>query len=334
LDISSRPSGRRLVLSGGERGLLSMVFHPNFSGQGRGANTFYIYYTSAPNGASVLSEWELDETQTVPAEYQEKIILTFPQPYANHNGGTILFGPDGYLYLTLGDGGAGNDPHGHAQDPHKLYGKILRIDPNSDTDPDPKKNFAIPPTNPYANGTYGLPEVYTIGMRNPWRCSFGIPGDHSALICSDVGQNKWEKITIIRQPGEDHGWRNFEAMECNSAASTEQECQDLRESRPDLVFPVFYYRNAGAIIGAFTYVGTSDPRLNDYYIFADVAFAVHWDNTLKYYKTDGIGEPPRMMGVKPPGWASLTAELREPQPWVCTVPPFPLFETPSFFIII
>src|SRR5205809_5988643 len=147
LDIRSR------VLSGGERGLLGLAFHPQFASNGR----FFVDYTRRDDGATVIAEYRVSTGNV------EIPLLVIPQPYENHNGGMIEFGPDGYLYIGMGDGGSGYDPQNRAQNPNVFLGKILRIDVDGG---------AAPPTNPYADGSAGRPEIYAIGLRNPWRFSF------------------------------------------------------------------------------------------------------------------------------------------------------------------
>jgi len=154
LDITDR------VLASGERGLLGLAFHPDF----RRNRHFYVNYTRKPDGATVVAEYWNDPSSNQ-ASGDERILLVVPQPYANHNGGMIAFGPDGYLYIALGDGGSGGDPGNRAQNPQDLLGKILRIDIDN-RDP-----YEIPQDNPFVQGG-GRPESYALGFRNPWRFSF------------------------------------------------------------------------------------------------------------------------------------------------------------------
>src|SRR5215471_18366402 len=153
LDISSR------VLFEGEQGLLGLAFHPQFANNGR----FFVDYTRRPDGATVIAEYHVSASNSNVADMSENVLLLIPQPYVNHNGGMLEFGPDGYLYIGMGDGGSGNDPENRAQNTFELLGKILRIDVDRQTPP---------ATNPYASGTSGRPEIYAIGMRNPFRFSF------------------------------------------------------------------------------------------------------------------------------------------------------------------
>jgi glucose/arabinose dehydrogenase len=160
LDLTSR------VLAGGERGLLGLAFHPRFATNRR----FFVNYTRKPDGATVIAEYHLTPTDRNMADTQEAILLTVPQPFANHNGGMIEFGPDGFLYIGLGDGGSGNDPGNRAQNTEDLLGKILRIDvdhPQSSSVP-----YSSPASNPFFGSMPGRDEIFALGLRNPWRFSF------------------------------------------------------------------------------------------------------------------------------------------------------------------
>ncbi|MEX0626838.1 MAG: PQQ-dependent sugar dehydrogenase, partial [Chloroflexota bacterium] len=188
VDLSDR------VRAGGERGLLGVAFHPDFAANGR----LFVHYSRGGDGATVISELAASTDRGAASAASERILLTQDQPFANHNGGEIAFGPDGYLYIGLGDGGSGGDPFGNGQNRQTLLGKILRID--VDAAPAPTQQYSIPDTNPYAPGGVdpgaGLSEIWAYGLRNPWRFSFDrATGD---LYIGDVGQNAWEEID--RQP--------------------------------------------------------------------------------------------------------------------------------------
>jgi glucose/arabinose dehydrogenase len=207
VDLSSR------IRSGGERGLLGLAFHPGFATNRR----LFVDYTRAEDGATVVSELRAsaDGSQADPAS--ERILLVVPQPFANHNGGQLAFGPDGDLYIGLGDGGSGGDPMENGQNRNVLLGKILRID--VDAPHAAGKAYAIPPDNPYAaRGSApgdGRPEVWAYGLRNPWRFSFDrLTAD---LYIGAVGQGSWEEID--RQPrdpagGANYGWNLMEGDHC------------------------------------------------------------------------------------------------------------------------
>ena len=180
LDISAR------VLFGGEQGLLGLAFHPQFSQNGR----FFVDYTRQPDGATVIAEYHVSSSNPNLAELAENILLLIPQPYVNHNGGMLEFGPDGDLYIGMGDGGSANDPENRAQNTFELLGKILRIDVDHPTPP---------ATNPYANGKSGRPEIYAIGLRNPFRFSFDRATGQ--LYVGDVGQDQREEVNIVTLSG-------------------------------------------------------------------------------------------------------------------------------------
>lgn len=252
LDIHDR------VLSGGERGLLGLAFHPGFPARPR----LFVDYTRALDGATVISEFHATAQRADPAS--ERVLLVITQPFANHNGGQLAFGPDGYLYIGMGDGGSGGDPFGNGQNTRVLLGKILRID--VDAPPAPSKRYAIPPTNPFApNGIRpgkGAPEVWSYGLRNPWRFSFDrANGD---LYVGDVGQGSWEEID--RQPGdsrggENYGWNVMEGRHCYRSAC---------DQRPYVKPIAEYGHDQGcAVIGGYVYRGTLQPALRGVYVFGD-----------------------------------------------------------------
>lgn len=198
LDISSR------VLAGGERGLLGLAFHPQYPATGR----FFVNYTRQPDGDTVIAEYRVSPTDPNVAGTAETVLLTVFQPFSNHNGGMVQFGPDGFLYIALGDGGSGNDPGNRAQNPDELLGKILRIDVNGSSAGLP---YGIPADNPFAGPVPGRDEIYALGLRNPFRFAFDrATGD---LVAADVGQNEREEIDVIVRGG-NYGWRVFEGTRC------------------------------------------------------------------------------------------------------------------------
>jgi len=245
LDISNK------VSTEGERGLLGLAFHPNYAKNGR----LFINYTRKDDQATVIAEYHRSANSDQ-AETQERILLVIPQPYGNHNGGMVAFGHDGYLYIGMGDGGAGGDPENRGQNPNELLGKFLRLDIDHG---DP---YGIPADNPFVkNG--GQPEIYATGFRNPWRFSFDQQtGD---LWAGDVGQNSWEEITKVNN-GENHGWRLMEGQHC---FKPEQGCQDSKQ----LTSPVLNYTNGDhgrcSVTGGYVYRGKAIPSLQGTYLFAD-----------------------------------------------------------------
>ena len=249
LDIGDR------VLSGGERGLLGLAFHPDFGQNHR----FFVDYTAKDDGHTVIAEYTAaDGLRADPAS--ERILLTVPQPYANHNGGQLAFGPDGDLYIGMGDGGSGGDPHGNGQNTNALLGKLLRID--VDGAPASGRAYAIPDTNPFA-AVGGAPEVWAYGLRNPWRFSFD--RETGDLYIADVGQGSWEEID--RQPsdspgGENYGWNVMEGRQCYG--------NDTCDQTP-FVKPIAEYGHdqGCSVTGGFVYRGAEQPDLTGVYVFAD-----------------------------------------------------------------
>jgi glucose/arabinose dehydrogenase len=198
LDITSK------VLSGGERGLLGLAFHPQYPVNRR----FFVNYTRQPDGATVIAQYEASAANPDVANAGETQILTVPQPFANHNGGTIAFGPDAFLYIGMGDGGSGNDPGNRAQNIEELLGKMLRIDIDVAGVP-----YSSPSSNPFFGATAGRDEIYAVGLRNPFRFSFDrVTGQ---LYAGDVGQGSREEVDIIILGG-NYGWRVFEGTLCTN----------------------------------------------------------------------------------------------------------------------
>ena len=239
---------------GGERGLLGLAFHPDYAGNGR----LYVSYTDL-NGDSVIAlycAYADDPDKGDPATAE--ILLTITQPYTNHNGGMLAFGPDGYLYIGSGDGGSGNDPDNNAQSLDTLLGKILRIEVGN------HPGYTVPTDNPFVNTEGVLPEIWAYGLRNPWRFSFDrATGD---LWIGDVGQSALEEINFQRSTslgGENYGWRNREGTICRP---NESEC-DL----PDATDPIHAYGNliSQSITGGYVYRGAAVPSLQGTYFFAD-----------------------------------------------------------------
>jgi glucose/arabinose dehydrogenase len=253
LDIS------RLVRSGGEQGLLSVAFHPRYATNG----LFYVNYTDRAGG-TVVARYRASADPDRAEAASALVVLSVPQPYPNHNGGQLQFGPDGTLYIGMGDGGSAGDPHGHAQNPNSLLGKMLRIDVNVPP-------YAVPKTNPFVGPGPPRDEIWALGLRNPWRFSFDRrSGD---LYIADVGQDSWEEVdvqTAGSRGGENYGWNIMEGAECFSPPSG---C-----SRAGLTMPVATYRTGQncSITGGYVYRGTQVPTLIGTYIFGDYCSGRIW----------------------------------------------------------
>ncbi|HET9055044.1 MAG TPA: PQQ-dependent sugar dehydrogenase [Cyclobacteriaceae bacterium] len=248
--------------SGNEEGLLGLAFHPQYKTNGY----FYVNYTANNPDRTVISRFKvLAANPDVADPNSEEVILTFAQPYSNHNGGQVIFGPDGYLYIGVGDGGSGGDPQGHGQNLKTLLGSILRIDVNKQQ---AGKKYAIPADNPFAGNKSGYKEeIYAYGLRNPWRLSFDPVT--KKLWTGDVGQNSYEEIDIIEKGG-NYGWNIMEG----------NHCYEPRRNCPHqgLKLPVWEYpRSEGvSITGGFVYRGPSLSGLKGKYIYADYGSGTIW----------------------------------------------------------
>ena len=263
--------------SEGERGLLGLAFHPNYAVNGQ----FFVNFTANDNaGTTIIRRYTVSDNTAVADSNSAKTILTIPQPFANHNGGWIAFGPnDGYLYIATGDGGSGDDPDNNAQNLGMLLGKMLRIDVNSDDFPnDDDHNYAIPADNPFVNQPGAQPEIWAYGLRNPWRCSFDRQtGD---LYIADVGQLRREEINF--QPassagGENYGWRLKEGTLPHIVGPA---------NPPALIDPIHEYnrQDGRSIIGGYVYRGEAIPELQGTYFFADFHSSHVW--SFRYDGTD------------------------------------------------
>ncbi|MEN9362291.1 MAG: hypothetical protein RL095_3826 [Verrucomicrobiota bacterium] len=254
-----------------EEGLLGLCLHPDFSRNRRA----FTYETAASPRRSRICEWELKDGKMA----GEKLVLEFPQPFANHNGGQVCFGPDGFLYVGSGDGGAGGDPHQNGQNTRTLLGKILRLDVDK---PAAGKAYGIPSDNPFASGAEGAPEIFAWGLRNPWRFSFD--RDTRQLWVGDVGQNRQEEIVIVRK-GDNCGWNRREG-ELSFPEGKADGNQDFRN-------PIFVYgRKEGvSVTGGFVYRGKSHPALQGCYVCADFAMPNLW---LLREKDDKLAESKRI----------------------------------------
>jgi glucose/arabinose dehydrogenase len=250
LDIAER------VSAGGERGLLGLAFHPAYGRNGR----LFVNYTDR-NGDTVVAEFRGTAMRADPAS--ERVLLQIDQPYANHNGGWIGFGPDGYLYIATGDGGSGGDPHNNGQRRDTLLGKLLRIDV------DRGSPYSIPADNPFAREAGVRGEIWAYGLRNPWRVSFD--RRTGSVFLGDVGQGRFEELDFqaAGRGGLNYGWNIMEGPECFRADACD---------RNGLVLPVFAYgRDQGIVItGGYVYRGTRFPLLGGTYVFGDYGSGTIW----------------------------------------------------------
>lgn len=249
------------VTSGGERGLLGLAFHPDFKTNGY----FYVNYTTGSPLKSVIARYQAQTPASNTASTTETVLLTFSQPFDNHNGGALQFGKDGFLYIATGDGGNGGDPDNNAQNKKSLLGKILRIDVNSNN----KGNYGIPADNPFTGNAEGnREEIFAYGLRNPWKMSFDTGSDQ--LYVADVGQNKREEINLITNGG-NYGWRIKEGIDCYNPASN---CDEN-----DLIEPIHDYTQTDgdkSITGGYVYRGESIKSLQGKYIYGDFVSGRIW----------------------------------------------------------
>lgn len=266
LDIQDRVDN-----TGSEEGLLGLAFHPDYQNNGY----FYVDYTASNPSRTVIARYKIsDENPDSALKNSEFIILEVDQPYSNHNAGQILFGPDGYFYIALGDGGSGGDPQGNGQNLETLLGSILRIDVDQTSQ---DLNYAIPNDNPFVTNLRGFrEEIYAYGLRNPWRISFDV--ETQWLWAADVGQNLYEEINIIEK-GKNYGWKIMEGFHCFNASSCDTS---------DLTLPVWEYNHdvGQSITGGYVYRGTEVTELIGKYIYADFVSGRIW--ALEY---DGDADP-------------------------------------------
>lgn len=259
LDLRDRV---RYIDSQNEEGLLGFCFHPDYRNNGE----LFVYYTARDDAhTSIVSRFKVssdDPNRADPGSEEE--LMRIPQPFWNHNGGTICFGPDGYLYIGLGDGGAANDPMGNGQNLETWLGSILRIDVDHRED---GKAYAVPDDNPFVHHEHAQPEIYAYGLRNVWRMAFD--RETGDLWCADVGQNLWEEIDII-VPGGNYGWALREGRHPFGPQGSGE--------REDLIEPVWEYDHqvGKSITGGVVYRGEKLPELAGKYIYADYVSGRIW----------------------------------------------------------
>jgi glucose/arabinose dehydrogenase len=242
-----------------EQGLLGLAFDPNYESNGR----FFINYTDF-NGSTVIARYQVSANANQANPDSAVIVLTIEQPFWNHNGGHIAFGPDGYLYIGMGDGGDGHDPGERAEDLTKLLGKMLRLDVSGDT-------YAVPSDNPFSPASGAKTEIWAYGLRNPWKFSFdGLTGD---LYIGDVGQGNYEEINFqstSSKGGENYGWDTLEGNHCHEP---KQGCD-----AGDSVLPILEYDHSEgvSVTGGYVYRGKQIPSLQGKYLFGDFGSKTIW----------------------------------------------------------
>lgn len=256
LDLTKR------VKTGTERGLLSLAFHPRYAENG----FLFVNYTDR-SGDTRIERYRVTADPDVADPSSAKLILAVDQPYSNHNGGHVLFGPDGMFYVGMGDGGSANDPHDHGQNTATLLGDLLRIDVDRG---DP---FAIPPDNPLVGRRGARPEIWAYGLRNPWRLTFDAPA--GLLYIADVGQDRWEEVNVAPagSAGLNYGWNILEGR------------HDFRvrgRSKADLVAPAVEYphRDGCSVTGGYVYRGRNIPAVVGHYFFSD--YCTGWIRSFRY----------------------------------------------------
>ena len=256
LDISSR------VSFGGERGLLGLAFHPDYDANG----FFYVNYTDTA-GNTVIARYRVSSNANVADPASATTVLTQDQPFSNHNGGQLRFGPDGFLYIALGDGGPGGDPQDKGQSLNTLLGKMLRLDVDS------ASPYAIPPDNPFVGTADARGEIWAYGYRNPWRFSIDrLTGD---MFIADVGQSEWEEINVepAGTGGRNYGWRLMEGTHCFNPSTS---CND-----GSLTLPILEYSHdlGCSVIGGPRYRGTVMSRYPGAYFYGDFCTGRIWSAT-------------------------------------------------------
>ena len=244
---------------GGEQGLLSIALHPDLQNE----PFLFVYYSPRDANVTRLSRFRI--VQGVALTASELVIIEVPQPYSNHNGGAVRFGPDGMLYLGLGDGGAANDPQGHGQNRETLLGAIIRIDVN---DIDSATPYRIPPDNPFLGIAGVRPEIWAYGLRNPWRMAFDPLSGF--LWVGDVGQDQVEEIAVV-EAGQNHGWNVFEGDQC---FRSDDDCAALTDAVPPLA--VYGHDEGCSVTGGMVYRGDALPHLSGVYIFGDYCSGTIW----------------------------------------------------------
>lgn len=262
----------------GEQGLLGMAFHPRYSSNG----LFYVDFIDN-DGDTVLAEFSVSGgNRNAASKSSRRDVLTVPQPASNHNGGMLAFGPDGYLWFGLGDGGGSNDRYGNGQRSDRLLGSMIRLD----VGPGAPEPYGLPTGQPFVEEG-GLPEVWAIGLRNPWRWAF----DGNDLYVADVGHNSREEINIVRagEAGINYGWPIYEGSNCRIPAS----CDGV-ELGPGLPLLTYSHSNGCSVTGGFVYRGSAIPELRGHYFFGD--YCGGWIDTVRVRRARTVAERERWFG--------------------------------------
>jgi glucose/arabinose dehydrogenase len=297
-------SGR--VSTGSEQGLLSLAFHPQYASNGR----LYVYYTNTSGDLRIVRYVVSAADSNRADSLSGDTVLAVPHPgQANHNGGLLLFGPDGKLYAGLGDGGGGGDPTGNGQNKHALLGKLLRLDVDGAT------GYTIPADNPFATDTSARPEIWAYGLRNPWRYSFDrTTGD---LYIADVGQNAWEEVNVSttasgRGKGLNFGWVIMEGLHCYPSGNS---C-----NQTGLTLPALEYGHTGgacSITGGYVYRGTRAPSLAGHYLYAD--YCAGFVHSFRYVSGQATDRQDRSAQLDPQGSVSSFGEDARGELYVMTL---------------
>lgn len=275
LDISSR------VLSGGERGLLSVAFHPQYASN----RFFYVYFTTQTNGDIRVERFTTTANPEVADPATTKLIITTAHStQSNHNGGLVSFGPDGMLYAGLGDGGGGGDPDGNGQNQNALLGSLLRLDISGDP-------YTIPPSNPFVGQAGKRGEIWAKGLRNPWRFAFDAPT--ALLYVADVGQNAHEEVSVVpaSQAGVNYGWNIMEGASCFNPSTG---C-----NQTGLTLPLIDYTHAAgcSITGGYVYRGSAIPGIRGHYFYSD--YCTRFLRSFRY--ENGVAVDQKDWGLTAPG---------------------------------
>ena len=248
-----------------EEGLLSFALTPSFPKDSR----LFVYYSASRPRRTVLAEYSINTSSTVWTFSKQTRLLNIPQPYGNHNGGDIAFGPDHMLYLSIGDGGAGGDPKGHGQNVETLLGSIVRLDIST------PKTYKIPKDNPFINTPSARPEIWAYGLRNPWRITFD--AKTGQFWAADVGQNRYEEVNLIQRGG-NYGWKWYEGLHTYRDRYALDHSKLSSSSRSTLIPPIIEYDHTqgSSITGGEVYYGAKIPHLKGIYIYGDFVSGRIW----------------------------------------------------------